>query len=92
LWGFCAELPWIGVLGTRAGIVMSSVRFLHLRLGVMRAPITVPVLPDERPVRVSRPVFDGELFVGSLSSFDGDGWLSFHSVEFLDFAWWQVVE
>jgi hypothetical protein len=30
------------------------------------------------------------VFVGSLSSFDGDGWLSFDSVEFLDLAWWPV--
>src|SRR5665811_1913491 len=34
----------------------------------------------------------GTVFVGSLSCCDGDGWLSFHSVEFLDFAWWTVVE
>jgi hypothetical protein len=32
------------------------------------------------------------VFVGSLSSFDGDGWLVFHSVEFLDLSGWPVVE
>ncbi len=50
-----------------------------------------------RPVQMvngglSRPVFDGDCFVWSRLSFDGDGWLSFDSVEVLDLDGWAIVE
>ena len=50
-----------------------------------------PCVSSSRPPRAALG-FAGTVFVGSLSSSDGDGWPCFHSVEFLDFAWWTVVE
>lgn len=43
-------------------------------------------------VGMSRPGFRGDGVCRFLSSFDGDCWLCFHSVGFLDLSGWPVSE